>query len=68
MDDMTTLQSTKCTLKFLNTDPWCAYYRAKDEDRPDFKRLVVMDNETYEELGRPLTITVTIEPGDRLNG
>jgi hypothetical protein len=37
-------------------------------DDDDFRRhLVILDPEIYDDLGRPEYITVTIEPGDRLN-
>lgn len=43
-----------------------AYYVATDEESP-FWRQVEIDIATFEELGRPTVITVTIEPGDKLN-
>lgn len=38
-------------------------FSPKDADLP----IVVVDADTWEDMGRPFKITVTIEPGDKLN-
>lgn len=65
---MTALTTTTTVLEFLNKDYWQVYYRTIDPDRIEYRRVVVIDIDTYEELGSPSTITVTIRPEDRLNG
>lgn len=42
-------------------------FRMRYEDTNVIQRTVELDAEDWEEMGRPETITVTIEPGDRLN-
>lgn len=39
----------------------------RDEDTNVMRRKVYLDIETYQDLGCPDTITVTVEPGDTLN-
>lgn len=49
----------------------CHQYRYTDDDiadNPDRARHVFLDVESTVDLGTPDEITVTIEPGDRLNG
>ena len=43
----------------------CALFERLDEDGD--RRTLSMEYDTWEEMGRPNTVTVTIEPGDRLN-
>lgn len=37
------------------------------DDTQDIKLLYVMDKNTWEELGSPSKVTVTVTPGDNLN-
>lgn len=44
------------------------FYAQPAEPGEDARRhIVIVDADVYEDMGRPDTITVTIEPGDRLN-
>lgn len=43
------------------------WFRATDEDTHAYHRRVYIDHNTWDDLGRPDTITVSIEPGDTLN-
>lgn len=45
-----------------------AFVTASDADDPAYWRTVSMDLHLWRELGEPDMITVTIEPGDLLNG
>lgn len=65
---MTALTSTKFTLKFDRETVLFVSYLAVDPDNRDYFRHFSMEKSVYDELGRPETITVTVEPGDRLNG
>lgn len=42
-----------------------ATFERLDEDGQ--RRVVELESDAWEDMGRPHTITVTIEPGDRLN-
>jgi hypothetical protein len=39
----------------------------RDEDSGVLRRKVYLDITTYQDLGSPDTVTVTVEPGDTLN-
>lgn len=55
--------------KFLMTFMWLVDDKAKytygDDSNPSF---FSMSQEAWEDMGSPRQITVTIEPGDTLNG
>lgn len=57
------------TRSVLHTHPDLAprTYCAIAEDSNAILREVYLDMETYQDLGEPDTITITIEPGDTLN-
>lgn len=42
-------------------------FEAYDLDNERFYRHLVIDRDTWNDLGQPVTVTVTIEPGDVLN-
>lgn len=66
---------TKCetVMQFNHTYERTTYFYHKDreyktlEDVPDIIRSFTMAEEQWNDMGSPLTITVTVEPGDRLN-
>jgi hypothetical protein len=43
-------------------------FAQRDEDTQDLLSSVWVNKQTFDDLGQPDQITVTIEPGDRLNG
>lgn len=46
------------------------YFSQLDEDVTEFRsvhRKFMLDVDTWDELGEPEVVTITIEPGDRLN-
>lgn len=47
--------------------PWLMFTRDIDEpgDIPDS---LVIDRDTWDEMGSPDSVTITVEPGDQLNG
>lgn len=56
------------TRSVLHLDPLTdRTYRQVDEDTDVLHREVYLDIRTYQDLGEPETITISIEPGDTLN-
>lgn len=53
---------------------WCAtghwvLFAFRDEEYPkDGQRQIAINTDDFEQMGSPDTITVTVEPGDTLNG
>lgn len=62
---MAGLTSTRTVMTFM----WLVDDKAKftygDDSQPSF---FSMSGEAWEDMGQPREITVTIEPGDKLNG
>lgn len=48
-------------------DPGLAAYQARVEDGDDARTVTYFDLPSYIDMGSPKLVTVTIEPGDRLN-
>lgn len=44
-----------------------AWFMARDEDTGLSTRTLVLSPQDFRDLGEPTEVTVTIEPGDRLN-
>ncbi len=44
-----------------------AWFSVRDEDTGLPIRTVILDPQDFEDLGEPKQITVTIEPGDKIN-
>lgn len=68
---MTNLLKTKTILKHdtkMGRD-WggSRWFISSDEESGVIRRQVYIDGTTYDDLGSPDTITITIEPGDTLN-
>lgn len=56
------------TRSVLHLDPLTdRTYRQADEETDVLHREVYLDIHTYQDLGEPDTITISIEPGDTLN-
>jgi hypothetical protein len=57
-------------IEFLHTSAWDDdNYNATEGDRsPESLRKIEIDRQRWEDLGEPDLITVTIEPGDKING
>lgn len=64
---MTTLQSTKFTLDIYWAENETAAY-FDNGDIGSARMSLRVPKDVWEDMGAPATITVTIEPGDRLNG
>jgi hypothetical protein len=65
-------QSTSVLQKLTESMGMVSYgYEITDDDDPDNPslrdRIVMIDRGCYEEMGRPSTITIVIEPADNLN-
>lgn len=66
-DDMATLQSTKFTLaNWADDDRW-AWFDDAATERTRVRRGLSLPLDTWRDMGSPDVLTVTIEPGDRLN-
>lgn len=63
---MALLTATRTILTHVPGDD-SRLYVASDEESGVIRRSVYVDIETYQDLGEPEEITVTIEPGDTLN-
>lgn len=62
------LSATRSILTRVNPDDWeDRRYRQVREDDGVILREVYMDIGTFQDLGEPEVITLTIEPGDTLN-
>jgi hypothetical protein len=62
------LSKTTSVLTQVESDStWVSFERERDEPSDLTQREVVIDYETWRDMGTPEAITVTIEPGDRLN-
>lgn len=44
-----------------------AVYTKRNEDTDATEELLLMDVDTWDEMGRPEVITITVDAGDRLN-
>lgn len=68
MSTKATLSKTRSVLT-ENGDPdlGVRWYIQVDEETEVIRRELYLDIATYQDLGEPETITVTIEPGDLLN-
>lgn len=62
------LSKTQSVMRRLKTEDFGATY-ANGSSAPgdEITRLTTIDRQTYDDLGQPFEITVTIEPGDLLN-
>jgi hypothetical protein len=69
MSTMTvSLSKTASVLTQVESDStWVSFEIERDEPDETRRRDVTIDYATWQDLGEPETITVTIEPGDRLN-
>lgn len=72
MESVITKQTRSVLTKLTQSAGMVAYgYEITDDDDPDDlilrDRIVMIDRGCYEEMGRPDTISITIEPGDSLN-
>lgn len=45
-----------------------ALFQQRDEETNAITRSLLVDRRTWRDLGYPEVVTVTVEPGDRLNG
>lgn len=62
------LTKTRSILTRRNPDDWeDRRYWQVDEESGVIRRAVDIDIQTFQDLGEPDTITVTIEPGDTMN-
>ena len=48
-------------------DPWLPVYAQADEEGSLRTHLVELDRQVWKDMGMPTSITITIEPGDKLN-
>lgn len=69
--DDTILQSSCSVMVMTSTLSKRVFFREADwkegaADRGSYRK-VILDRSDWEEMGRPEEITVTIEPGDKLN-
>lgn len=68
---MPTLSRTRSVLTRSTTkgdEPYAVqWFASADDDTSAVLREVYVDRQTFEDLGEPDTITVSIEPGDTLN-
>jgi hypothetical protein len=60
------MKSVMKTRTVLDRAPGTATF-LQDEDLLGRKHVVSLDHDVWEDMGKPETITVTIEPGDLLN-
>lgn len=66
---MSILTATTRVLEFQSVgDVEGATYVGRDDDEGFITTSVEVDVDTWDDLGRPAHITVTIKPGDTLNG
>lgn len=65
---MATLQSTKVVMEQRYEWPDRVVFVALDPDLPDYRRRMTIDPDIWRDMGSPDVITVTIKPGDKLNG
>jgi hypothetical protein len=65
-----TITKSTTVLKLAKTGASVSHFAPEpDEDSvPGVVKDLYMPNAKFEELGSPDTITVTVEPGDKLNG
>lgn len=59
------LSQSRLQMSFLWLVDSAAVFAYGDEDDPDYLNV---SREVWEDMGQPRTITVTIQPGDLLNG
>lgn len=65
MSGLTRTQAVLTSRSLLGPDG--AVFYVEDPDSDDYYRQIQIDRTTFEDLGSPLIVTITIEPGDRLN-
>lgn len=65
-----TLVKTRFVVDLLHEDfEECVTFGSEhDPDDPNRHRIITLDSKVWDELGRPNQITITLEPGDLLNG
>ena len=61
------LTKTQTVMEFDLVDSGHVYFSSKDDDTSDRLRGFNMEENDWNDMGSPLEITVTVEPGDRLN-
>jgi len=61
---------SRTVLKLENAPPdrHVVIFRSTDEDNPEYYRSHSMERSHFEDLGSPTIITITVEPGDTING
>lgn len=62
-----TLTKTRTVLDVLAAGTHSPQIPFSDQDDGYRSHTLYFDRQVWEDMGRPLTITVTIEPGDKLN-
>lgn len=64
---MITCTKTTCVMDLEDPDSGKGFYVMREDDNGNVVRIVKLLDDTWDDLGRPAQITVTIEPGDRMN-
>ena len=64
---MSGLTKARSVLDFSRGGTTHVTFASKDEDTGEVQRSVIIRLQDYEDMGRPEQVTITIEPGDRLN-
>lgn len=64
---MTTLSKTRSILTVSSVSAHSVQFASYDEEAGGLERLVQLSKYDWDDLGRPKEITLTIEPGDKLD-
>lgn len=64
---MTVLEKTQQVLMLDDSGPTNVTFNNYDDDLGFSKSILKIDRDTWLEMDRPTTVTITIEPGDKLN-
>ena len=64
---MSTCIKTTCLMEIEDPLAGRGTFVMRNDDDDNVARRIQLLDDTWDEMGRPLEITVTIEPGDRLN-
>jgi hypothetical protein len=65
---VTRLEKSQKVLHTLYSGRDSVTFGYEDEDTGDEVAVLILSINDWEDFGRPMTVTVTIEPGDLLNG
>lgn len=65
---MTLLSRSRSVLTLDATQPTVIHYVAASDEGEEPRYVLLMERDHWDDMGQPSEVTLTVEPGDHLNG